>query len=410
MTRARWVALAAASAALFLGSWTLLHQLWYRSASQIVDTPGYETYGDAIVAGHVPYRDFSVEYPPGALLPMLAPELTASRGKFGEYGHSFEKWMAGAGVLMTLLVALALAALRPPPLRAVVAMLLVGASPLLLGNLMLSRFDLWVAALTVGALAALLWERDTTSAIVLGAAIATKLFPAVLVPVGLAWVWRRRGRRAAFVWTALVAAVCAAVFVPFAVLSPGGVRHSFGVQLNRPLQLESLGGAILIALHNDAGTTLHVFTTVSQNLSGPGAHAAAVLSSVVQVAALLAVWLHYARGSATRERLVTHVAAAVVAFIAFDKVLSPQYLIWLIPLVPLVRSRLAQVLLVAALVLTQIEFPARYWALANDLRPSIAAVVLTRDLVLVVLAVLLVVEPGHEHVEEPALLVGGQSP
>ena len=410
MTRARWVALAAASAALFLGSWTLLHQLWYRSAAQIVDTPGYETYGDAIVAGQVPYRDFAVEYPPGALLPMLAPELTSSRGNFGEYGHSFEKWMAGAGVLMTLLAALALAALRPPPLRAGVAMLLVGASPLLLGNLMLSRFDLWVAALTVGALAALVWERDTTSAIVLGAAIATKLFPAVFVPIGLVWVWRRRGRRAAVVWTALVAAVCAVVFLPFAVLSPGGVGHSFGVQLDRPLQLESLGGAILIALHNDAGTTLHVFSTVSQNLSGPGAHAAAVLSSVAQVVALLAVWLLYARGPATRERLVTYAAAAVVAFVAFDKVLSPQYLIWLIPLVPLVRSRLAQVLLLAALVLTQIEFPARYWQLANDFRPSIAAVVLARDLVLVALAVLLVIEPGRERDEEPALLVGGQSP
>ena len=410
MTRARWVALAAASAALFLGSWTLLHQLWYRSAGEIVDTPGYETYGDAIVAGQVPYRDFSVEYPPGALLPMLAPELTAARGSFGEYGHSFEKWMAGAGVLMTLLAALAVAALRPPPLRAALAMLLVGASPLLLGNLMLSRFDLWVAALTVGALAALLWERDTTSAIVLGAAIATKLFPAVLVPIGLAWVWRRRGRRAALVWVGIVVAVCAVVFLPFAAVAPGGLENSFTVQLDRPLQLESLGGAILIALHNAAGTTLHVFTTKSQNLSGPGAHAAGVLSGIAQIAALLAVWALYARGPQTRERLVTFSAAAVVAFVAFGKVLSPQYLVWLIPLVPLVRSRLAQLLLVTALVQTQVEFPARYWALANGLSPSIATVVFVRDLVLVALLVLLVVEPRDERVEEPALLVGGQSP
>ncbi len=399
MTRTRWVALAAAASALFLGSWTLLHQLWYRSAGEIVDTPGYETYADAIVAGQVQYRDFSVEYPPGALLPMLAPELTASRGNFGEYGHSFEKWMAGAGALMTLLAAVALAALRAPPLRAVVAMLLVGASPLLLGNVMLSRFDLWVAALTVGAVAALLWERQATSAVVLGAAIATKLFPAVLVPLGLAWIWRRRGRRAALLWLGLVVAVCAAVFVPFAVIAPDGVWNSFITQLDRPLQLESLGGAVLIALHNDAGTTLHVFTTKSQNLSGPGTHAAAVLSSVAQVVALLAVWVLYARGPQTRERLVLSAAAAVTAFIAFGKVLSPQFMIWLIPLVPLVRSRLAQVLFVGALVLTQVEFPARYWALANDFRPSIAGVVLARDLVLVFLFALLLVEPWLERVE-----------
>ena len=399
MTRARWAALAAASAALFLGSWTLLHQLWYRSAGEIVDTPGYETFGDAIVSGQVPYRDFAVEYPPGALLPMLAPELTAKRGDFGEYGHSFEKWMAGAGVLMTLLAALALAALRPSPPRAAAAMLIVGASPLLLGNLMLSRFDLWVAALTVGALAALLWERSTTSALLLGAAIATKLFPAVLAPLGLVWIWRRRGGRAALVWATVVVAVCAAVFLPFAAIAPGGLGHSFGVQINRPLQLESLGAGVLIAVHHAFGTRLHVFTTVSQNLSGTGAHAAAVASSIAQVVAVAGTWLLYARGPQTRERLVAYAAAAVVAFVAFGKVLSPQYLVWLIPLVPLVRSRLAQALLVAGLILTQVEFPARYWELANGLQPSIAGVVLARDLVLVALAALLVLEPGRERVE-----------
>jgi uncharacterized membrane protein len=399
VTRARWAALAAAATALFLGSWTLLHQLWYRSAGEIVDTHLYEQYGDEIVHGSVPYRDFRVEYPPGALLPMLAPELTATRGNFGEYGHSFEKWMAAAGVLMTLLATVALAALHPSPPRAVTAMLIVGASPLLLGNVMLSRFDLWAAALTVGAVAALLWERTTTSAVVLGAAIATKLFPVVLAPLGFVWVWRRRGVRTALVWMLTVAATCAAVFLPFAAIAPGGVEHSLTVQLSRPLQIESLGATILLAVHLGLGTTLHVFTTMSQNVSGPGAHAAEIFSSVAQVVALLAIWFLYARGPQTRERLASFAAAAVVGFVAFGKVLSPQFIIWLIPLVPLVRSRLAQALFVAALVLTQIEFPARYWEFATHQRPSLVAVVLARDLVLVALVPLLVLEPRRERVE-----------
>lgn len=384
------VATAAAAVGVFLGSWMLLHQLWYAHAGEIVDTPGYETYADAIASGQVPYRDFSVEYPPGALLPMLAPKLTAARGNFGEYGHSFEKWMAGAGVLMVLLVALI-----GSPTRT----LLVAASPLLLGNLMLSRFDLWVAALTVGALAALVLERRTTSAVALGAAIATKLFPAVIAPIAFVWLWKRHGRRAALAWAGIVAAVCAVVFLPFAAVAPAGLGHSFGVQLHRPLQLESLAGQILIALHNDAGTTLHVFTTVSQNLSGPGTRLAAALSSVAQVVALLAAWALYARGPQTRERLLRYAAASVLAFVAFDKVLSPQYMVWLIPLVPLVRSRAAQGLFVAALVLTQVEFPGRYWSLANTLDPAVAGVVLARDLVLVALLVLLLVEPRRERVD-----------
>ncbi len=55
--------------------------------------------------------------------------------------------------------------------------------------------------------------------------------------------------------------------------------------------------------------------------------------SVLQLVGLLAVWGLYALGSATRERLLTAAAAAVCAFIVFDRVLSPQYLIWLAPLV-----------------------------------------------------------------------------
>jgi hypothetical protein len=383
------IATTAACVAVFLGSWMLLHQLWYRSAGEIIDTPEYEVYGDAIVAGMVPYRDFQLEYPPGALLPMLAPEATVRRGDFGSYGHTFEKWMAGAGALMTVLAAAALAALRVSDVRFTAALVLVAVSPLLIGNLVLSRFDLWAAALTVGALAALVAGRDLLGGAVLGAAIATKLFPVVLVPLGLAWVWRRRGRPAALRWLGVVAAVCAAAYLPFAVLAPGGVGHSLAVQIERPLQIESLGSALLLAAHNVAGLGVSVETSHgSQNLVSDGSTPVAVVSSLVQVLALCAVWTAFARGPARGELLVAAAAASVVLFVGLGKVFSPQFMVWLIPLVPLVRSRLASLLLAVALVLTQIEFPGRYWELPG-LSPGIAWVVLARDLVVVALAIVL---------------------
>lgn len=137
MTRGGRIATTAACVAVFLGSWTLLHQLWYRAAGEIVDTPEYQVYAHQIVEGNVPYRDFIVEYPPGALLPMLAPDATAVPADFGSYGHTFEKWMAGAGAVMLLLAAAALAALRAGRARFAAALVLVAASPLLLGDLML---------------------------------------------------------------------------------------------------------------------------------------------------------------------------------------------------------------------------------------------------------------------------------
>jgi hypothetical protein len=65
--------------------------------------------------------------------------------------------------------------------------------------------------------------------------------------------------------------------------------------------------------------------------------------------------------------------------------------LWLIPLVPLVRGRrglAATALLTVACALTQVWFPQRYFAYADDF--ELAWVVLLRDLVLVALFAALV--------------------
>jgi hypothetical protein len=96
----------------------------------------------------------------------------------------------------------------------------------------------------------------------------------------------------------------------------------------------------------------------------------------------------------TRERLVRFAAAAVVAFTALGKVLSPQFLIWLVPLVPLVAGRrglAASALLGLALVLTQLWFPFRYWDFALRFDETVSWLVLARDLVLVGVLVVLAI-------------------
>jgi glycosyl transferase family 87 len=382
-------ALVAAAIGVFLGSWSLLHH-GALAKDQIVDTGLYEQYGDAIAHGQVPYRDFSLEYPPGALPMFVLPSL-GHEGDGAAYDRWFDRLMALCGCIAILGVSLALRALGAGTMRTVVALGAVAVSPLLVGPVVLSRFDLWPAALAVLALAALLWDRRVLAAIALGAAIAAKLWPVVIAPLALTWVWQRRGRQAALRFAIDVVLVQAVVFLPFVVLSPGGVEHSFRAQLSRPLQIESLGGAVLIAVHRVFGTTLHVYTTMSQNLSGPGTHAVEVATSVLQVAALVVVWVLFARGPATGERLVRYAAGAVAAFLAFGKVFSPQFVIWLIPLVPLVRRWYALAAFVIALTLTGLYFPRHYWRLAALESPQ-SWQLLVRDLLVVALAGLLVVE------------------
>ena len=275
-------------------------------------------------------------------------------------------------------------------MRVASALAAVALLPLLLGNVILTRFDLWPAALTLAALAALVWRRDRLGFGLLGVAVAAKLYPAVLVPLALAYVWQRRGRREALVCLGILAGVLAVAFVPFLALAPDGVAYSFGRQLGRPLQIESLGSSFFLAAHHLFGLEIEMRSGHgSQNLDGVGPAVAGVLLSVAQLAVLVWIWL---RRPATAEALVRWSAAALVAFVALGKVLSPQFLIWLVPLVPLVAGRrglLASALLAVALVLTQLWFPYRYWDLALEFDGVASGLVLARDLVLLaVLAVL----------------------
>src|SRR5205823_4752621 len=228
---------------------------------------------------------------------------------------------------------------------------------------------------------------------VLGLAASAKIFPVVVVPTALTYVWRRYGRREALVCAGLFSGVAALCFLPFVRLSPGGVWESLHRQADRPLQIESLASSFLLVAHQFGAWTVHLnLSHGSQNQGGSLANALAAIQSVVQALVVIALWIAFARGPATPERLVRYSAASVAAFIAFGKVLSPQFLIWLLPLVPLVRGRrgfAASAVLAAALVLTQLWFPYRYWRLALH-QDSIASwLVFARDLVLILLVVVL---------------------
>jgi hypothetical protein len=386
-----WAASVAAACALFGGVWSLVHHgVFYRPGAS--DVPVYIEYGRAVVHGELPYRDFRLEYPPAAVPVFVVPALLDLRRP--GYDRWFDREMLALGWLMVIAVGLCLRALGGPLARQVSALALVALTPLLIGPLMFSRFDLWPTTLTVLALATLLHRRWTIAAVLFGVAVAAKLWPAILLPVAVVWVLRRAGRRAAVAFSAVTAAVVASLFVPFAFLGPNGLYFSFHRQLGRPLQVESLGATILIALHHLVDLRIAPHTGWgSDNLVGTAVHATAVATTAAQAAALLIVWVLFARGPASHPRLLAAFAASIASFLAFGKVLSPQFLIWLAPFVSLLmlRGRLVPVLLaVAAFVLTQVEYPHHYkeFALYFHTRPVLD--VLLRNISVVAMATLLI--------------------
>ena len=356
--------------AVFLGCWKLLSH-WFYAHPRILDTPIFESYGLQLARGLVPYRDFAVEWPPGALPSFYVPTLYGSN-----YFVSFSWLMAACGVGCLVFAWLT----RP----SWIGLAFIAVSPLLLGSLGTGHFDFWVAMLVVGALAAFVRDRHRLGWGVLAVAVAAKLFALVLLPLAIIWTLRRRGRRELAWGGATFGALTAAAFLPFLVLAPHGLWKSVWGQLSRPVQIETIPGAFSELVGHPAILQTHG----SVNLAGAGWYEVGL--TVALVTMLVVLWIAFARGPIEAGRFLRYSAACVCAFLVFGKVLSPQFLVWLIPLVPLVRGRrglLATAMLAVALVATLVWFPNRYYAFV--LTGHLAWLVLARDLVLVaILAVL----------------------
>ena len=400
---------------LFLGSWAAIHHGFYKE-HQIIDTPLYQRYGDWMMHGSVPYRDFAIEYPPGALPAFVLPAIgnSGNAGAAPEpyvvraaYRRNFEFLMAACGLASIALLAISLRRLGTSNGRSAAALGLLAITPLLLGPVVLSRFELWPVMIAMAALVAILLGLEWIGFFALGLATAVKIFPVVLLPIACVWVWKRLSRRELAACVGIFTTALAACYVPFALAAPHGVWHSISVQLSRPLQIESLGAASLVGLHHLFGLGVSTVSgSGSQNLAGSGTGAIAIVQTALQVAALVATWVWFARGEASGERLTRASAAAIVAFVAFGKVLSPQFMIWLVPFVLLVRGRrgiATSGLLVASLVLTQLWFPFRYWDYAIGFGAWPSAFVLLRDVALVALFATLLTDLRSREQEQPAL-------
>jgi Glycosyltransferase family 87 len=355
------------------------------------DVGAYAGYGRALVLhGRIPYRDFYDEYPPGSVPVFALPALIWN----AHYVLVFKLLMTACGVGFVLCAASIVRRLDLSALRLVPMVL----APVLLGPVFLNRYDPVPALLSSLALVALLAGRERSAGGLLGAGTAIKLYPAVFVPLAIRRVRSLTRAGAAYLITAAI------LVLPFFAIAPGGVGYSLKTQIERHLQIESLGSSILLA-----GSKLGIHhegwidgKPGSIDLGGGVAGAVGVASSVLAVVLVLVVAWAFWRGPDDDARQVTAWAAAAVAFVVFGKVLSPQYLTWLVPLVPLAsgrKGRYAAIVFLGVLSLTQFEYLFHKHGLQNQ--DWTVWVLLIRNAGLVAVFALLLtqlLEPGHQQV------------
>ncbi|HEV2775823.1 MAG TPA: glycosyltransferase 87 family protein [Solirubrobacteraceae bacterium] len=344
----------------------------------------YEQYARLLHDGRLPYVDFGFEYPPLAALPLWLA------GVFGRDPESIE-WTFGVLMAVCLVAVQQLAARLAGGGREglTVAWLLVLA-PVLIGASVRTHFDPLPIAIALAGLLMLARGRGDLAFLLLGLGAMTKLFPGLLALVALVWLAGGGEWRAALRGGAIFAAVLVAISLPFA---GAGYVDSFEFHLDRPVQIESTAASVLFALGGSevTGTNLRPDRFKSNGLDGGHADTVEALFSLLLVLALAAIVL-----LAARRRNVRHMVlcgfAALLAFVTLGKVFSPQYVIWLAPFAALAwvwGERAVAVLVTAAIVLTHVEFPSRYFDLIN-VHTDVVLIVAARNAVLLAALALLV--------------------
>ena len=133
-------------------------------------------------------------------------------------------------------------------------------------------------------------------------------------------------------------------------------------------------------------------------LAGPGIATATTILHLLLAALIGLLWLTLARSKTDpREDLVRYSAATLAIALALGTVLSAQYVIWLIPLVPLVAGRrgtVAILLLALTAALTHAWFPSdAYGSYLRNFDTTATCLLLARNLALLATAITLALPP-----------------
>jgi len=245
-----------------------------------------------------------------------------------------------------------------------------GLAGILFGYLLYDRLDLVVGALLLGSILLILGGSWRGSFLFLAAAIGFKAIPVVLAPLWIVgslpaayWssgFWQERGRAARVLLTRslFLAGAIALFFVPF-IVAVGSLALNF-IRFNaiRGVQLESIPSSILLLLR-PLGVPIRVVDAFGAfDVDSPAAPAIAALSPLLVAVAVLAATVMYAFGlrraalrlsipeesppgqirlaaAADPQRFVAATLLILLLTIDLSKVLSPQYLLWILPIVPL---------------------------------------------------------------------------
>jgi hypothetical protein len=350
----------------------------------------YFNYSSLVMDGGIPYRDFALEYPPFSLFFIMLPRLFFS--SYDAYAVAFQ-----VEIFIFILLGLYLiyriardTGSAPWEMMAAYTAVILAVGPIIT-----RQYDIFPAVMVLLSLYFFWKGRHKTSWVILALAATAKIYPVFIAPVFLLYYLRNRQYRRIGTGVITFAITGLAVALPFLITAPEGLWNMVSYHAERGVQLESTYSAIALIGEKMGWASIYTdFSAGSWNIAGPLADNLAAMSTILMPFFLLVgYWFIYRRLRPGESRIFelgafSLLIAAVV--LITGKVLSPQYLIWLLPLLPLAAGlRYATwAVFIAIGGMSYYVFPWNYIDLVY-LETWPVAVLIARDILLVLMTVML---------------------
>ena len=372
------------------------------------------SFAKQMLNGGIPYRDFTSEYPPLALLVFYIPALIRSSNP--AYALLFASEMMLLDLIIVYLIADIASYIQIPVTRtlAIYTLLLLAASPLIV-----IRFDVLPAMLVIAALWAFIKGKNVLAWVFVALGVTAKLYPIIIAPAFGFYLLRNHQFRKLVNGILAFSTTMLAGNLPFFLMDPGNFINIITYHGQRGIQCESTYASLVLIEQILGGPAVKgIFNFGSWNITSPLADSLARIALPFIAVLLLAmygiyVWIIWKRTDKTMylpsgiepgaaKLIIGYVTLAIAIFMAGNKVFSTQFLIWLIPTVPLLNRRWQAVYTMLFIIMgaiTQFIFPYKYMEYGAFLTPYVLILAL-RNFLLILLAVLIVLTNGIKR--EPA--------
>jgi hypothetical protein len=305
------------------------------------DVRVYAAISGNLLIGKLPYRDVVVEYPPYAPPIFLLPRifLPASASDSG-YMEAFMAVTLLADWMMKLILYFMFCRCSNV-FHSLLPLLLYSVAIPFLGYFFLQRYDIWPALTCAVAIWLFCSSRVGWSGLVIAIGIGMKAYPVFLVPPLLVLAWRRgkdkETRR--FVY-GLAGGILPILLMGFFV--PWWRFAQF--QSERGLQAESIYATLLWAGRLLGWVQVNTVEVISRGAAGGWREVHGPLVSTMLpciqklffVILLASTLISSMAANRCREfspaRLARILLLPLLGFVAFNQILSPQYVVWLLPL------------------------------------------------------------------------------